>query len=437
MKKVLVITYYWPPSGGSGVQRWMYFCKYLKDFGYEPIVITVSEKSASYKNEDLGFLEIVKDVEVHKTKSMEPLKFYSWLTTGNKKSGIPTGNITTSKKSITNRISLYVRGNFFIPDARIGWNKFAVKKAKELIAKEKINLVITTGPPNSTHLMGLELKKNQGIKWIADFRDPWTDIYYNKIFNRSKRAQSKDERLEKEVLSTADAVTTVGVRLRELLLDKVTGRESDFHVLYNGFDSFAMSQLKKEENTDFQITMIGLLNHGQPYKPLKQALKKVHQLNSDFKAEMNLAGNLNDEIVSELKAELPFVSFNVKGYLSHKSALQLMKQADLLINLLPDMDHSEILISGKQMEYIATGNPILCIGNTKGECATLLSTVDNSEIFEKVQEDEMATFVSKIYSAWSSGKSLTNTNDDQIADKSRYEVSRKLAHLLDTFESDT
>lgn len=433
MKKVLVITYYWPPSGGSGVQRWMYFCNYLSDFGYEPIVLTVSEKYASYKNEDLSFLEFVKDIKVHKTKSFEPLKLYSKLTTGDSKKGIPMGSVGTNKKGILQKLSLFVRGNFFVPDARVGWNKYALKEAKKIINSENIELVITTGPPNSSHLIGLELKKSIAIKWLADFRDPWTDIYYNKLFNRGGRAEEKDKKYELSVLENADKITTIGVKLQELLQAKLKQNNQKFDYLYNGFDAHAMNELIKNKHDHFEITFIGLLTKSQPYQSIVEVLKKMHSNNPNSNIVFCLAGNIDNDILLELQNELPFIQFKLEGYIDHKKALYLMKQSDLLLNFLSEMENSEILISGKQMEYLATGNPTLCIGNTKGECAMLLENIENAQIFEKTQQSEILSFVTRVFEMWQKGESFQlSTDNDYIKSKSRYEVTRKLASILDT-----
>ena len=184
MRKALIITYYWPPSGGSGVQRWMYFAKYLKDFGIDPIVVTVDEKKASYKYIDESFVELVKDIEVNKTGTWEPLKLYSKLTSGDSNAAIPLGFTGESRPTLFQKLSRAIRGNFFIPDSRIGWNCFAFKEAKKVISENKIDVIITTGPPHSAHLVGLKLKKYFDIPWIADFRDPWTGLYYNKFLYR-------------------------------------------------------------------------------------------------------------------------------------------------------------------------------------------------------------------------------------------------------------
>ena len=179
MKKILIITYYWPPSGGAGVQRWLKFSKYLPEFGYEPVILSVDEKEASYAQLDYSLLaEINPGMAIHKTRTFEPYNLYRKLS--NKKE-IPYGGFSNQKRiTLFEKFSRFVRGNLFVPDPRKGWNRFAYKKAAELIRREQIEVVVTSGPPHSTHLIGRRLKRHFGVKWIADFRDPWTDIYYYK-----------------------------------------------------------------------------------------------------------------------------------------------------------------------------------------------------------------------------------------------------------------
>ena len=204
--KILIITYYWPPSGGSGVQRWMYFAKYLKKLGYLPFVITVDESKASYPVLDQTLNEEVKDLKVIKTGTLEPLKWYSRIITGDKKIGIPQGEVKTN--NLFMKLAAYIRGNFFVPDARIGWINFAYRAAFNLIREEKIKKIITTGPPHSTHLVGLRLRKYYDFNWWVDLRDPWTDIFYNTSLYRSKKTVSRDEKLEKQVIQYANGVIT-------------------------------------------------------------------------------------------------------------------------------------------------------------------------------------------------------------------------------------
>ncbi len=430
MKKILVLTYYWPPSGGSGVQRWMYFCKYLSDFGYTPIVLTVNEKHASYKSLDHSFLEMVQDIETHRTKTIEPLKIYSLITTGDKTKGIPHGDIHKERKGLLNRLSIYIRGNFFIPDARVGWNRFAIKKARQIISENSIDTIITTGPPHSTHLIGLQLKKEFRVNWLADFRDPWTEIFYNKDFNRTTRATKKDALLEKEVLNTADMVLTIGFKLKELLQRKVVDKDK-VHFIYNGYDSFAMDEIEAEKHSYFKITYIGVLMSNRPYKCFIEAMKKFLASTRRPDIRFAFAGNIQEEILDEIRHELPSIDMDVYGYVNHKQALKLMKESQLLLNFLPDMKESEILISGKQIEYIASGNPILSVGNTKGEAAIILDDVPNARIFDKEEVEEIFQFIRSIYEKWINGEPIYSSPDrESIKSKSRYETTRQLAKLL-------
>lgn len=431
MKKVLILTYYWPPSGGSGVQRWMYFCKYLPEFGFEPIVLTVSENSASYKNIDDSLVENVKNIETHKTHSFEFLKLYSLITTGSKKKGIPQGDVNSKNRGILNKAFIFLRGNFFIPDARLGWKKSAIKKAREIIVNENIEVVVTTGPPHSTHLIGLQLRKELSFKWVADFRDPWSELYYNKDLLRTKWATNKDNNLERKVLENADMILTIGFKLKEKLQNKVDGHRDKFHHIYNGYDSIAMKEISKVEHSYFEITFIGLLTDRQPYKSFISALKIVMNKLPNANIRILFAGNIHKSVFDTFSTELPTIKIDNRGYVSHKTALELMKSSQLLINFLAEMEGNEILISGKQMEYIATGNPILCIGNSLGEAAIILKDIDNGKIFEKEDTLKASDFILEVYEKWAANEPFLNNIDSKnIKDKSRYETTRQLAQLL-------
>ncbi|MFI5142170.1 MAG: hypothetical protein ACHQII_07420, partial [Bacteroidia bacterium] len=220
MKKLLIITYYWPPAGGPGVQRWVKLSKYLSKLGYQCYVVTVDEQHASYPTTDASLQnEIDTSIKVAKTKSFEVLKIFSSLF---KKEKVPYAGIPDKDKmSFVGRFALYVRSNFFIPDARVGWNKYALKACEEIISREKIDVIITTSPPHSTQLIGLALKqKFKNIKWLADLRDPWTDIYYYEKLSHTNASKQKDLGLEKQVLEQADGAITVSADLKRLFLKK-------------------------------------------------------------------------------------------------------------------------------------------------------------------------------------------------------------------------
>lgn len=391
-KKVLILTYYWPPSGGSGVQRWMYFAKHLKSLGWEPIVVTVDEEKASYGVLDESLNQEVDGIRVIKTSTREPLQWYSRLTTGSKKKGIPQGEV--KRKSVFGKLSAFIRGNFFIPDARIGWVPFALKAARKIIAKEQIKTIITTGPPHSSHLIGLQLQKEFKVNWFVDFRDPWSDVFYNKDLYRRSRAVSKDLKLELQVLQAAQGIiTTVDGRLHESLIEKAPAQK--FYALPNGFDSELMNRVTVEKNSHYlHVVYTGLLTHNQPYNGV---FKILNDLSATQPIKLSLAGNIAPDIINEIKISFPKIDTIFHGYLSHKEAVGLMKSANLLINFIFIGAQTQ-MISGKILEYIATEIPILSIGNPDSEAAKFLEQGTAAVMLDQSNLKEMRLFIDTVIS---------------------------------------
>ncbi len=416
--KVLIITYYWPPSGGSGVQRWMYFAKYLQEFGIEPIVITVDEKQASYPSLDFSLNKNVENIEVHKTKTLELIRFYSFLKSGNSKKSIPQGNVGNAKKTFFDKIATKIRANYFIPDARIGWNYYAYKEAKKVIENNKIDLVITTGPPHSTHLVGLKLKKNFNIKWIADFRDPWTEIYYNDIFKRSKKKTEKDKNLEFEVLNSCDLVLTIGPSMKDLLAKKVSVNKIEF--IYNGFDENLLENFEMQKNDKFVISYVGLLTSNYPYKSLLKALKKIKSTEIIFK----FTGKIEQIIIDEF-SQLNNIELIVNGVKSHKEAFDIMRNSDLNVLLLPYQIDSKIMITGKVFEYLATGKPILSIGAIDSDAVKIIKEESKiSACFEKEEINLIQKFIENQFK----NRSFSVKNSD--FNFSRKKLTKQLSELI-------
>ncbi len=434
MQKALIITYYWPPSGGSGVQRWMYFSKYLKDFGITPVVVTVDEKKASYRYIDQSFNDLVKDVEVHKTGTWEPLKLYSKLTSGDSQSAIPLGFTGESKPTLFQKISRAIRGNLFIPDSRIGWVRFAYKEAKKIIADQNIDVVITTGPPHSAHLVGLKLKKRFDVHWIADFRDPWTDLYYNKLLYRIGLSKRKDENLERKVLQTADLVLTVGPSMRQHLIQKGNINPDKVHFIYNGYDENDYKDVNVFGDPHFfTISHIGVLSPAQPITQFLNAVR--HFINNNHPIckylRLRIVGNVTEDIVTEIKNAVPEIKLEFISYVPKKEAIEYMLSSDLLLNSLAEMDNSELLISGKLMEYIAANKPILCLGNPNGDAANLLKEFDDSIVVDRKDSEKIIEFLDKLFYNWNN-KKVDFVKSDKYQSYSRYETTRQLAELINT-----
>lgn len=365
-KKVLILTYYWPPSGGSGVQRWVYFAKYLNRLGWEPIVLTVDESQASYASFDRSLEKEVKGIRVIKTPTREPLRWYSRITTGNPKQGIPQGAVP--QKGLFAKIAAYIRGNFFIPDARKGWVPYAVQAANEILSTENISTLITTGPPHSTHLAGLALAKSFPLNWWVDYRDPWTDLFYNHHFYRSARSKLKDAAYEREVLTTATGViTTLSQGLHDDLRRK--GAKGKCIALPNGYDAELMQATPPASSTShFHVVYTGLLTSNQDYVPLVDSLQA---LSSNYTIRFSLAGNISANIIEEIQNTLPRVEVIYHGYLEHKQAIALMKSGDVLLNFIFRGAENQ-MISGKLLEYMATQVPILSLGDPESEVGQLL-----------------------------------------------------------------
>jgi glycosyltransferase involved in cell wall biosynthesis len=434
VKKVLIIVYYWPPSGGSGVQRWMYFARYLGDFGITPVVLTVDPKKASYKDWDESNSEMVKDVKTFTTNTLELIKLYSLATSGSTTKGIPQGHVGAKKHGLFGKLSSFVRGNLFVPDARVGWKAYAYRKAVRIIEEENINFVVTSGPPHSTHLIGKKLKEKLDITWMADLRDPWSELYYNKELPRMGWAKNLDTRLEKQVLEKADAVLTVGPSLRNLLAEKVPDQKSKFHYILNGYDDEALKKVEEIGDGKFRITFIGQFAQAQPHEELFRAINEFcHQYQADTgKIMLCLAGTI-DENILKLFGKLPGISVEHYGRVPHLEALKLMKSSQVLLNSLAELEASKILISGKLMEYISTGNPVLCIGDPDGDAAHLLQTLPNAKMFNRDDISGMRAFLCTIFEDWKSGKPLAHGSTEH-QQNSRYETTRQLARLIKSIE---
>ena len=420
-KTILIITYYWPPSGGSGVQRWLYFSKYLKKLGYLPIVLTVDMKSAAYPSIDKSLLKEAEGIPVHYVKSFNWIKIYTSL----KKDNIPQGEFL--KKGVLDYFASFIRGNFFIPDARINWAKSARKEALKIIKNNNIDKIITTGPPHSTHLLGLYLKSKLDLKWIADLRDPWTDMFYLKFFYRFPFAKKKDSMLEKKVLSNANAIlTTASENFHTELQSKISVKQS-FYKIYNGFDTSLFSNIEKKINKDFKIVFTGLLTTNHPYKSIINSIIKFKKRYSKINLKIVFAGSISDQILNEFK-KVTNVEFH--GYVDHSKAVNLMIQGNILLNFLYNQNKKTSMISGKLIEYMATGNPVLMIGDPESEAAELLSKQSYNLTVSPIENESIIKFIKKNYDIWLNGK-IIEGEFDPVLPFEREESTKSLIKIIE------
>ena len=378
---ILIITYYFPPSGGSGVQRWLKFVKYLPQLGFEPIVLTVDEKYASYPQIDASLVDdIPENVRVIKTKTKEVLRFYKKVSPSGE---LPhTGFANERKPNLLQKISRFIRGNFFLPDPRKGWNKYAFKEASRLIEEEGIDTVITTSPPHSTQLIGLELKRRYPhIKWVADLRDPWTDIYYNKELYQTPYSRKKNAEYERSVLENADAIVTVSRECERNFCSK-TKNLLPISVIPNGYDPDDFKAVKPATDADkskkFTISYVGALS---PVYEIETFCRAVKRLTPEQKASLRLrfVGGAHEAAKAEI--DKLGVETDWVGYVSHAEAVSYMVASDLLLLLLPNQTENKGIVTGKIFEYMASGNPVLMIGFPDGDAAKIIAPYQQGGVF--------------------------------------------------------
>lgn len=414
------------------MQRWVYFSHFLDPEKFKVTVITVNPEVASYKFTDDSFVNLVENISTIKTKTWEPFNIYQKFSgKKTKEDAIPQGFAGDAAPSFLDKISRFIRGNFFIPDARRGWNRFVEKEVLSLMEKQRIDMIITTGPPHSSHLAGKYIKQKTNVKWVADFRDPWTEVYYNKLMFKTNFASRYDKWLEKQVLECSDAVITIGPGMLDLLSSKVNLKLRDkFHYVLNGYDSDRFEGLLKNKvDAHFVICHLGVLSDNQPVDAfvlgIKDALIKIGDKRG--KIILRLIGKVSEGIINAFSKLQPEVEVEVINYLPHKKALEQIVNADLLFNSLADAgETSNLLISGKLMEYIATGNPVICLGDENGDAAKILEESGCGFVYSRTNIQGISNFLVKV---------LTNQFEFEkknILKYSRRQTTLELERILDT-----
>lgn len=365
-RKVLIFTYYFPPAGGVAVQRFLKFSKFLPEFGWEPVIVTVANGSYPYYDESL-LQEISDSVKVYRTKTFEPFELYNLLK-GKKGKAMPVVTVGAQEnKSFFQKISEYIRANYFIPDARKGWVPYALKQAEEILKTEKIEAIITTGPPHSTHLIGLQLKKKYGLKWIADFRDPWTGIFYNQILPRTAATVQKDKCLETEVLQNADVVTVISPGMKK----EFTARAKQVEVIFNGFDGSDFNlQRKTQQPENFTIRYVGNLMASQNVEIFWSAVQQLLKANLPLRIEF--VGRVDEPVKQSIAQHGLSDIVEYLDFVDHKKAVELMQDAGLLLFVIPQVKDNELILTGKLFEYLAANTEIISFGPVHGNAADIL-----------------------------------------------------------------
>ena len=423
MKKVLIITYYWPPAGGPGVQRWLKFVKYLEDFEIKPVVYIPENPDYPLIDPSLED-EVPAGVTIIRKKILEPY-FLARFFSGKNTSTLSSGIIAEEKQqTLLQRIFLYIRGNFFIPDARKFWVKPSVNFLKQYIRENRIDTIITTGPPHSMHLIGLGLKEKVPVKWFADFRDPWTQIGYHNKLKLSKRSRVQHEILEKKVLNSADHIITTSFTTCEEFSGKTS---KPVTVITNGYEE---ENIFNDPDRYFSIAHIGSLLSGRNPENLWKVLGELVKEDPGFKKDflLKLIGAVSGKVLNSVKEHIPEENVDTSGYVDHQEALLQQRSARVLLLVEIDSHETKGIIPGKFFEYMAAKRPILALGPKGWDVEKILKEKNAGDFFSYEEHQSLKQKILQYYDLF---KNNTLEQDSQgIEQFSRRNLTAQLAKLL-------
>lgn len=431
MTPVLIVTYYFPPSGGPGVQRTLKFVRYLREFGFEPAVLTV--QAGAYPSHDEGlWADVPGGVEVVRTAAPDPFALYGRLTGRSRAEAVTVGDVGRPAGR-AQRLATWARANVFLPDARVGWVPFARRAARRLIRTRGIGHVVTSGPPHSAHLIGLGVQRAGGrrVRWLADFRDPWTGINFYDDLPMSALARALDRRLERRVLRRADAVVTVSPTWAETLRargDLPAGRVA---VVHNGFDEADFAAVRAAPSADvFEIAHVGSLYGTRNPEALWAALGRLRREGRTPALRVRLVGRVDARAEASVDTHGLRDVVLVEPYVPHAEAVRRMASAALLLLSIEPFRNEAGMITGKLYEYLASGRPVLALGAPEGDAAGLLRETRGGALFARDDIDGMATYIAAHYDAWASGHPCAGARPEAIAPYSRRVQTSRLAEVL-------
>lgn len=433
MKKVLLITYYWPPSGGAGVQRVLKLVKYLRQNNWEPVIYTADE--AEYPILDVSLAkDIPEGVTVIRKKLWEPYSFYKKFIGQKKDQKVYSGFLSENKKSsFTQKVSIWIRGNFFIPDARCFWIKPSVQFLSEYLKQNPVDAIISSGPPHTTHLIARGVKRKTKLPWIADFRDPWTQIDFYGQLMLTSIADSKHKRLERSVLKEADKVITVSWNWAKDL-EKIGQRKIE--IITNGFDEDDFSEIDSTQPaTKFSMSHIGSLNGDRNAENFWVALKELCNEDAQFKTDLiiRLIGKNDFSVYQSIEQNGLNNQLEKIEYIPHSETGKYQQRSSVLLLFLNNTPNVLGIIPGKLFEYLAARRPILVIGNSNGDSARIVTETNAGAICDFDEKEKMKATIKDFYTRWK--KNELTVSAAAIEKYSRKTIAQKFAVLLNEITS--
>lgn len=425
LKRVLIISYYWPPSGGSGVQRWLYFTKYLPANGWEPVIYTVKNGEYPYIDPSLN-QHISEGLEIVKGSIWEPYTLFKKLS-GTKEKVNPSIFSEMERGSWFKRFLLWIRGNFFIPDARMFWIRPSVRLLKNYLKQHPVDFIVSTGPPHSTHLIARALKRKLGIPWLADFRDPWTQIYSFKQLNLTDLSKRIHSRLEKSVLLEADLIVTVSQDCKKGL-ESIVDRE--VLVITNGYETFPIQKPVKN-HSKIKMLYAGVLsadrNPNVFWKVLENYLMDFPRIADKF--ELILIGNIDPLIIAQIHASSLNQYLQVHPSMPHNRLQDFLFDADLL--LLIGVPGNKGVITGKFFEYMYLQKPIYSISPKDSDVVSILNETESGLNADYSDAEQLYTNLERLIEMVTNNS--FHSNENKIANYSRKKLTTAISSLMDLY----
>ena len=433
MKRVLIISYYWPPTGGSGVQRWVKFAKYLPSEGWQPVIYTPENPEQLAVDESLA-AEVPEDAEIVKTRIIEPYELYKRVLrrSGHSKEAVEVNPVNAQNKSLLQKAAMWIRGNLFRPDPRCLWIGPSVRFLKKYLAEHPVDLIVSTGPPQSMHMIGLRLSRETGLPWIADFRDPWTKIFYFKHLSMTSATEKWHRKMEKKVLDEASAVVAVSPLVQQEFQEMT---DTPVELITNGFDECDFSSEQCTEayggaSEEFIITHTGLFAADGNPTVLWDVLAEKYRTDEIFKKllRIKLIGKTDDQILKALKDRGLEDSMINMGYQPHSVAVEQQRQASLLILPLRKEPEYRAVLPGKLFEYLASWRPVLGIGQPDGAMSMILNKTRTGVVLDWEDKSSISRFIDLCWERHLKGE--LSVEDADISQFTRRNLSRHMAELF-------
>ena len=423
-RRVLLIAYYLPPAGGPAVQRNLQFVEPLRAAGWQPEILTVRE--GAFPNRDASLKDAIpNDVPVHRTRAFDPLALYANLKGGD---GMPAGSLGDDGGSWLESAARWIRANVFIPDARIGWWPFAVRKGLDLLASGRFDALLSTGAPHSVHLIGRTLHQATSVPWVADLHDPWTDISYYDELPHTEAARWLDAHFERSVLRDASAVTTVSPSWADLFAQKA---KNHYSVVENGVDLSECAVLNPPLTDDFVISHVGKLYASRNPTAVWDAIADLRSEGAIPRLRIRCVGTL-DPVVERALRERNLLDWVERvAFVPHREALRIMAASPLLLLVIEPFAQAQGMITSKLYEYLASERPVLGVGPPGGDANALLRQHNAGEVVGWDDADRARTLLQKHYTAWACGTPRSGASRFDLSEHTRCRQAERMAAVLD------